>query len=344
MLRRLTLGVFILAATLFSVSPFASAEIVKNIAFSPEGFPSKWNKIPEFFKEASSFSHPGVMQNGPWRDDAENGKNSGKIPQAADMVAKLASEHNYTPILVFSWRTDKIPLIKVPKNKVNNWSNQEARVLYKKMLVDFVAKHKPPFMFLGNENDFYYEMNPRDYENWLNFYNEAYDAIKAVSPDTQVGVTFNFEHLSGLGKLNAWTKDLWPALEKHDLNKMDIVGLSVYPFFQYATAGEVPDTYLDPIVQRIGSKPIAITESGWPSNNGGSRALWIASEEEQVKYLPKLARMIEGKNVSVVSWLYLNEPQFEGVGAIWKMFGSISLRSKEGVNRPVYDAWKSWNP
>jgi hypothetical protein len=54
----------------------------------------------------------------------------------------------------------------------------------------------------------------------------AYDAIRAVSPETLVGPVFQYEHLSGLGRLAAMTAPNWGALAAHDLGRVEVLGLS----------------------------------------------------------------------------------------------------------------------
>ncbi len=170
------------------------------------------------------------------------------------------------------------------------------------MLVSFATTYQPRFLFIGNENDFFYEQDPTDYARWITFYNAAYTAIKTVSAGTQIGPIFNFEHLAGVGTLNAWTTPNWSALTTHDLTKVDIVGVTVYPWFSYATVATVPDTYLQPLFDHVGAIPVAITESGWPAENlANLNPLWSTSEQEQVDYITKLFGFAQGHNVQMVN-------------------------------------------
>ncbi|MGK5086104.1 glycosyl hydrolase 53 family protein [Bdellovibrionota bacterium FG-2] len=207
--------------------------------------------------------------------------------------------------------------------------------------MSFATTYQPRFLFIGNENDFYYEQDSEDYARWVTFYNAAYVAIKAVSSTTLVGPIFNFEHLAGIGSLNAWNTPFWSALSAHDLTKIDLLGVTVYPWFSYASVAAVPDTYLQPLFDRIGSIPVAITESGWPAENFGNlNPLWSHSEQEQVDYVSKLFTFTQGHDVRMVNWLHLHYQVDDGTASTaWKIFGSVSLRNASGEARPALETW-----
>ncbi|OGC01397.1 hypothetical protein A2V82_12770 [candidate division KSB1 bacterium RBG_16_48_16] len=321
-------------------------EVVKGFGISPQGFPLDYSKLADFYTEIGGMVNGGVMWNGSWRDDVFEGTDAGAIPAAAAAIIQSSNTFNFTPIEVFGWRSGATLFLNVPGNQTNDWTNTEAKNLFLSMLVDFATIYKPPFVFLGNENDFYYEQNPADYANWISYYNSAYDAIKATSSATLVGPVFNFEHMAGAGVLNGWTTPYWGALDAHDLGKIDIVGVTVYPWFNYASARSVPSNYLDPLASRINSKPIAITETGWPAENlAGLNPTWETSEAAQVAYLLQLSAMPEGKNIRMVNWLFLYQMADPGGSPLeWKLFGSVSIRDGSGKKRTVYDLWLSYHP
>ena len=325
-------------------SPTASEalpRVVKGFGISPQGFPLDYSKFADFLGEVGGMTNGAVMWNGAWRGDVVEGTDAGSIPTAAASVMKSAHSYDFTPIVVFGWRTGATLYVEVPANPTNDWTNAEAKGLFREMLMEFASTYQPPYMFLGNESDAYYEQNPADYANWIAFYNGAYDAIKAVSPGTLVGPVFNYEHLAGSGTLNGWTTAYWEALDSHDFTRVDIVGVTVYPWLNYATADAVPASYLDPLMARIGSVPIAVTETGWPAENlGGLNPPGETSEAAQVTYLARLSSMLEGKDVRVVNWLHLY-PMLDPGGSpvAWKLFGSVSIRDRSGNARAVYEPW-----
>lgn len=322
---------------------------VKGFGLSPEGWPHDYTQLEAFLAEVGSFPNGGVMQNGPWRDDLENGTDAGQVPHTAAGITGRAAEFGYVPIMVFGWRsTGNIVHLAVPANPSNDWTNEEAKDLYEQMLVEFAQSYQPPYIFLGNESDEYFIGFPEDYARWVTFYNRAYDAIKAVSPETKVGPVLQYERMAGVGQINNWNESHWGALETHDLSKVDIVGITFYPWFSVATPQELPDDYLDPLLERIGDIPIAITETGWPAEYFGDRQLpWQASPPHQLAFIDALERVLAGKNIEILNWAFLYPLGFseeEEVVLVWELFGPLALYDREGNPRPAYEAWIEFQP
>lgn len=332
-----------------SVAPTSATseaeEVIKGYGISPLGFPADYNRFSDFLEEVGGMPNGGVMFNGAWRQDVINGANAGETPATAITVIEQATVYGFTPIIVFGWRSDNSLCLNVPANGANDWTNEQAKDLFAQMLVDFASNYHPPYLFLGNENDAYYITNPEDYARWVAFYNRAYDAIKVVSPETQVGPVFQYEHLSGQATFNQWTTPQWGALEAHDLAKVDILGITLYPWLGAATPEEVPDSYLDPLVKRIGDKPVAFTETGWPGENLGVPTAWETSPEAQLRYIDALQRILPRVNPKMLNWLHLYPMvQTGGNQVSWQIFSSVSLRETLGNKRPVYDAWVQFQP
>jgi hypothetical protein len=327
-----------------SALAFATADIgvvAKGFGVSPGGFPLDYGQLPAFYNEVAGMAGGAVLWNGAWRDDLTGGTDAGLIPAGARVNLQNAAIYRFTPAVVFGWRSGARLLINVPANATNNWTNAEAQSLFGKMVASCVATYDPPFVFLGNENDFYYESSPGDYANWIAVYNRTYDLIKAASPATQVGPVFSYEHIAGSGRLNGWTTSYWPALEMHDLTRVDIIGITLYPWLNFATAASVPEGYLDALWSRIGLKPVAITETGWPAENlGGLFPPWETTESAPVTYLTRLAVVLQGRPVRMVNYLFLHAMQDPGGSPLeWKLFGSVSIRDAHGNPRMVYSSW-----
>ena len=117
----------------------------------------------------------------------------------------------------------------------------------------------------------------------------------AVDHPLNLILTVRYEHLSGLGGLNGWDHPAWPALTLHDFNYVDVIGLTVYPFFNASSAKSLPTSYFqslfdvleaDSNAQTIGPLhmyPLLLSETGWPSQDTSTFGLpWNCSPEEQV--------------------------------------------------------------
>ncbi len=317
---------------------------VKGLALSPQGFPTDYSHLPEFFAEAASLPAAGVIWNGGWRDSAPaswDGSTPLPVPEGAELVAQQADLEGFTPLAVLGWRHGDTPNLATPGHPANDWSNSTARERYAEVAARFAAEHHPPYLFLGNENDAYFVAHPDDYSNWISAYEAAYDAVKAVSPKTLVGPVFQYENLAGRDGLTGDATPHWGALAAHHLAKVDIVGVSLYPWFGIERAEDLPEDYLAPLFAHDGGRPVVITETGWPADPPtGIAAPWTASEAEQVTFVGRLFRAIAGRDVRAAVWLYLFPPVPDG-SLEFDLFGSLSLRDAAGAKRPVYDAWAS---
>lgn len=323
---------------------------LQGYGLSPYGFPADYSAIGAFFQDvAATLPKPAAMWNGPWRDDAVNGSDAGTVPAAANYVADAGAAYGFSPVVVFGWRSGSTLFIRTPGDSTNNWSNQDAAALYAQMVAVYLASHPVPYLFLGNENEEYFAQDPIDYANWITVYNAAYDAAKAVSPNTLIGPVFQFENLAGVGELNGYTTPHWEALEAHDFSRVDVVGITMYPFFSVTSGTQVPGDYLDPLFAHIGNTPVAITETGWPAETLGELTPpWVPSEQNQVDYLQSLVGMVKGAgagghDIRLINWLFLNEmvntvaPPTRNLG--WEIFGSVSMKNDAGMPRTAYPPW-----
>jgi len=317
-------------------------EPVRGVALSPQGFPTDLSLLPDFFAQAAALPNGGVLWNGAWRDDAVAGTDAGTPPGAAVLVSEQAVEYSFTPILVFGWRSGTDLHIGVPADPADDWGNAAAADSFVEMLGEFASTHRPPYVFLGNESDAYFDQDPDGYPNWVSVYERAYDAIHEASPATMVGPVFNYENLSGSGVLASMGDPVWEALDTHDLDRVDVVGLTLYPFFSVPTPDAIPDDYLAPLADRIGDTPVFVTETGWPAGKpGGLDAPWEASEDCQADFAVRLPGLLSDVEVDGVSWLFLYPLVASGglEDVEWQVFSTVSLMDDDGGPRPVYDVW-----
>lgn len=321
--------------------PDPLATVRRGYGLSPVGFPVEFTALGAFYAAVAAEPSSEVLWVGSWRDDAVGGTDAGTVPAAALSVVGAAETHGFTTSVAFGWRTGATPLLAMPADATNDWTNESAKAAFTSMVTDFVTDHDPTFLFLGNEIDFYYEQDPVDYARWVAFLGELIDAIHAADPDTHVGTIFNFEHLSGGGALTGWTTPQWAALDAIDLDKLDVLGVTLYPFLGHAEPGDVPSDLLAPLVARIGDLPVVINETGWPAVNlGGLVTGWTCSEANQIAFANRLPGLLAGVNLRAVHWLFRNGAVDDGSSSdAWKVFGSVSTHDETGAARPVAAAW-----
>ncbi len=312
-------------------TPTIFQNIERGYALSPRGFPEDFSQIEDFFDEVQALGRASVQANTLWRDDATGGA----IPAVAQVVAAQDALRDVQLVVIFGW------------NEEDDWSNPETVQAFARMAASYAAAHKPDYLFLGNETDFDAERDPAAYAEWTAAYRTIRQEIKLRNPGTLVGTVFNVEHLMGTGRFSGWTNPVPEAWTAHQPGTIDVVGLTVYPFLGTETVAQVPDTYLNPLFDLIGNKPIVVTETGWPADsfNGTSDGPvpWTPGEAAQVQFTTKLKTMLAGRDVRVVNWLFLYPLASGASPEIIRTFGSISAYDRSFSRRPLYDAWQTFN-
>ena len=190
--------------------------------------------------------------------------------------------------------------------------------------IKIAREFQPEYFSLGNEINDYFHFHPDDLEGYLSLFDEAYQEIKKVSPETKVFVVFSYNHLI--------ENQDWELLELFS-ERADIIGLTTYPWKHYDSPEEIEGDYYYRLNDYF-DIPVAFTEIGWPST---------VSEEEQAEFLEKFLELTEGMELEMVNWLFLHE--MDVTGGIGKSVfapetGTISLKKKDGTKKTVYQIWE----
>ena len=174
-----------------------------------------------------------------------------------------------------------------------------------------------------------YVESPADFNEYVDFYNELYDAIKEVSPDTKVFTVFQLERVKGL---TMWEIEKNEAhWELIDLFESDLIAFTTYPGLFYRDPSDIPDDHYSEI-NYYTSKPVAFTEIGWHSE--ASPQGWESSEQEQAEFIESFFRLTNDIDMKIAIWSFLYDPD------IIEPFRSMGLRRADGTARPAWDVWK----
>ncbi|MCX7886150.1 MAG: arabinogalactan endo-1,4-beta-galactosidase [Verrucomicrobiae bacterium] len=188
---------------------------------------------------------------------------------------------------------------------------------------------QPPYFSLGNEVDSFYHYGPsqqRDFDHYVSLVAESYDAVKAVSPRTQVMVVFRYEEMAA--------KKGYDLLRKFDANKLDLFGFTTYPDLQkFAGPSAIPPDYYRPILDRIGQKPAAFTEIGWATVPGDPKG-----ETHQAEFLRWFLKETARLNLAMVMWPFLHDLASPEKKA--KRSSYLGLRDYYGRPKPAWSLWQ----
>jgi len=242
-----------------------------------------------------------------------------------NQVVTAVRVYGLKPVLTLNFHTIKeIPgeglkvVIDAPEGVEADASDEEFRELWVQEAKNIAKEFKPEYFSLGNEINDYFYLNPDDLEDYLTLYDQAYKAIKEVSPKTKVMVVFSYTHLID--------NNQWDLFERFDV---DVFGLTTYPWKHFSTPDEIETDYYSKLNQYT-SKPIAFTEIGWAGD-----------ETQQAEFLVKFLDLTKDNDLEMINWLFLHETTLSGiVGAVSDPATStIALKKADGTKKEIYNVW-----
>jgi len=219
--------------------------------------------------------------------------------------------------------------------KPHDWTNlsyDDLKTAVYNFTLDFMNQMKnqgtiPEYVSLGNETSSGFLFPDGDYNHFsqmAELFNEGYDAVKAVSPDSKVII-----HLDDGG--NSGKYDWFFGELKSNGGKFDIVGASYYPFWTGKTVTQIRDwanyesTALGKniFIMETGYNWNPTLPSGYPgqlSDNGPYQTIYPSTPEGQKDFLLELFNGIKSAdNGNVIGDLYWDPVMIAVPGVGWQL-------------------------
>jgi len=311
-------------------------DFLMGTGYSPKGHASGSTDedVVEHLVENEPFGRLIAFQTN-WRESVAD---AGSIPDLGVFAMTARSSFGTEPVVGFGWADAAgVPDLTSDDSPLDNsWANQETRDEFLDMVTAYASTYGPSHLFLGNEVNTWYAGNMADWPNWLSMLEECYDAIKAVSPGTTVFTVFQLERLKGLGAATTGNTDppQWNLVADLELQgKLDAVGFTSYPYFEYATPGAIPADYYDEIALHW-SGPVIFTEIAWPALADPPFPGGVADQDT---FVGTFFDRSKGLDLECVLWRYLHDLDDQ---ASFPGFMEVGLRSNDGS--VVRDADGSW--
>jgi hypothetical protein len=166
--------------------------------------------------------------------------------------------------------------------------------------VAIAKKYQPKYISLGVESNSFYLFQQETFDLYVQYAREAYDEIKAVSPNTMVMNNFQLERMKGEASLTGQDfEQNWHIISMFE-GKIDLVSFTIYPFLEFKAVDDIPNDYLAEIRDHT-SLPIMITETGWPTKDIASGV--DGSNQDQIDYMMKLIQQSNDIEVEVIVWV-----------------------------------------
>ena len=197
------------------------------------------------------------------------------------------------------------------------------------------VNYRPAFLSLGMEVNATYERNPEQYLRFVDAYKQAYSAVKSVSPETQVFVTFQYEQLAGVIPWEPPHPPRWELLDAYG-EQLDLFAITTYPSFAYPVARRVPADYYRQAREHT-RLPIAFAAVGYasaPSRDGVNSS----TPEEQRRFLQRLLQDADEVKSPLLVWFIARDPSYL-TAPPYDLLASIGLRD---VSDKPKEAWPAW--
>jgi hypothetical protein len=232
-----------------------------------------------------------------------------------------------------------------------DFTSTQVQTAYINFATDLINRFNPDYFNFGIEaselilNDA--KNGTLQYSNYLTFVDAVSTALRASFPNLKLMISVALKHPSST---DTQTLTTWlPFLIQY----VDVVGASVYPyvFFGHANAGDpanLPSNWLSQLQDIAGSKPVAVTETGWIAEELVIPSLNVnvpATAANQDAYVQDLFREAQALNAKFVIWwcvvdfddLWTNALGQDPIAQIWRDTG---LYDGTVTARPALATWQ----
>ncbi|MCW4012177.1 MAG: hypothetical protein NWF07_04200, partial [Candidatus Bathyarchaeota archaeon] len=195
---------------------------------------------------------------------------------------------------------------------------------YKQAVIDSVRVCRPVYLSVGNEVNRWYEHHGMEgdngFRNWITLYEEIYDEVKLISPETKVFCTFSREIVNENREADL------SILQEFNPDKIDILVLTSYP---YCLPGvnrpeDLPADYYTRITDYLPGKPLGYSEIAWTSME------YFGGEQGQADFINRLPELSTGIDLEFVMWPWLSDLTEED---------TTGLIKRDGTEKLGYFAW-----
>ncbi|GIV19680.1 MAG: hypothetical protein KatS3mg023_1431 [Armatimonadota bacterium] len=243
-------------------------------------------------------------------------------------VKHLIRDKGMFPIVHMSFIGRGVTLVTPQGMKNATLSDPAWRNTYKQAALDVVKAIRPRYLSLGNEVNRWYEKygkdGPNGFKNYVTLYEETYDAVKKLSPETKVFCIFAREIVSENREANL------EVLRLFNPQKMDLLVFTSYPYALGKTnPSMIPDDYYSKAADYMPGKPFGFSEIAWASLDA------LGGEQAQASFiLQATGRLTRERGIDLHlfgwSWLHdLNEND------------AVGLIKFNGTEKRGYTAWKT---
>ncbi len=217
------------------------------------------------------------------------------------------------------------------------FADEEVRRAFIAYAQYLATNYQPKYLALGVEVNSYQQRHPEDFDQFVTLYNEAYDAVKELSPETLVFPTFQLEELLGLLPADEPYPPQWRLISRFE-PRLDLLAVSSYPGLAYAGPEQIPADYYAQL-ESYTDRPIAIAGMGY-SSGPGRNGMNDGTEDQQAAFLRRTLDVAQQLAMPLVVWFVGQDPSFTGEAPL-DLMQHIGLLRQDGTAKAAWLAWEA---
>jgi len=243
-------------------------------------------------------------------------------------VKQLIRGNRMFPIIHLSFIGSGVTLVTPPGMENATLSDPAWRSAYKQAVLDVAKATCPLYLSLGNEVNRWYEKygedGPNGFINYVSLYEETYDVLKKLSPETKVFCIFAREIVSENREANL------EVLRLFNPDKMDLLVFTSYPYALGKTdPSKIPEDYYLKAANYMPGKPFGFSEIAWASLDA------LGGEQAQADFITQATGLLtrdRGINLHLFGWPWLHDLNEND---------AVGLIKFNGAEKLGYNAWKN---
>jgi hypothetical protein len=283
-----------------------------------------------------------VQRAPPWDEFVPGGTVSDRTQRLTRLERDLAKEYGLKLFLAVDATDpqDRGRLAGLPDDlRGADFSDGRVRSAFISYAKYLALNYKPAYMALGVEVDMYFNRRgDAAFRTFQSLYFQAYDAVKSVSPSTQVFPTFQYEDMQALLAVGSTIAQPAWSLVNRFAPKIDALAVSSFPGFVYGSPDKVPGDYFDQLKARF-QLPLIIASTGWASGPAAPDA--VSGESDQAAFLTSTLTAAERLGASVVVW-YLGRDVEPPVSEGFQPLATSGLLRADGSAKLAWAVWRTY--
>ncbi|HRK97929.1 MAG TPA: hypothetical protein PLE43_05545 [Alphaproteobacteria bacterium] len=232
----------------------------------------------------------------------------------------------------------------------DDWKNlsldsDKVKTAYLSYAEEIISYWNPDYLAIGVEVNISVSKNLKTWREYLALHKFIYTKLKERHPQLPVFATVQMEHFNGLNEDAKGKEDIQKREVGELMKYSDIAALSMYPYASEEI--KFNSHYLDGI--RTYKKPMAISETGWPSKNFKVFFFPIkGSPQAQYNYLKTLLTIANRDHfLFVINWTNVDYNKMldqlpwlmKEIAKSWVYNG---LWNKDFEEKPALDVWQHY--